>query len=123
MKNCEVKIMFKQNLKEMMLDKLDQLTDLFIQTIAKDINQLTSEVYYLNYTNLNIDNLYAKAFIFTSNQNDLTVSYIHLFNIENQTLHKLYYELMLNDTEYDIDYQKYFHDAVRALIKHQTQLL
>ena len=115
--------MFKQNLKDLMFNNLDQLTDLFIQTIAKDINELTSEVYYLNYTNLNIDNLYAKAFIFNSNQNDLTVSYIHLFNIKSQTLHKLYYDLMLNDTEYDIDYQKYFHNAVRALIKHQTQLL
>ena len=115
--------MFKQNLKEMMLANLDQLTDLFIQTIAKDVSELTSEVYYLNYTNLNIDHLYTKAFIFTSNQNDLTVSYIHLFNIESQLLHKLYYDLMLNDTEYDIDYQKYFHDAVKALIKHRTQLM
>ena len=115
--------MFKQNLKEMMLANLDQLTDLFIQTISKDVSELTSEVYYLNYTNLNIDNLYTNAFIFTSNQNDLTVSYIHLFNIESQLLHKLYYDLMLNDTEYDIDYQKYFHDAVKALIKHRTQLM
>lgn len=115
--------MFKQNLKEMMLANLDQLTDLFIQTIAKDVSELTSEVYYLNYTNLNIDNLYTKAFIFTSNQNDLTVSYIHLFNIESQLLHKLYYDLMLNDTEYNIDYQKYFYNAIKALIKHRTQLL
>lgn len=106
-----------------MLDNLDQLTDLFIQTIAKDISELTSETYYLNYTNLNIDNLYSKAFIFTSNQNDLTVSYIHLFDIQSQTLNKVYYDLMLNDTEYDIDYQKYFHDAVKALIDHQTKML
>lgn len=115
--------MFKQNLKDLMFNNLDHLTDLFIQTIAKDVSELTSETYYLNYTNLYIDKLNLSSFIFTSNQNDLTVSYIHLFNIKSQLLNKLYYDLMLNDTDYDIDYQKYFHDAVRALIKHQTQLL
>lgn len=30
---------------------------------------------------------------------------------------------MLNDTEYDIDYQKYFQDAVKAMIDHQTKML
>ena len=115
--------MFKQKLKEIMLDNLDQLTDLFIQTIAKDVSELTSETYYLNYTNLYIDKLNPSSFIFTSNQNDLTVSYIHLFNIQSQTLNKVYYDLMLNDTKYDIDYQKYFHDAVKALIDHQTKML
>ena len=115
--------MFKQNLKEIMFDNIDQLTDLFIQTIAKDISELTSETYYLNYTNLYIDHLNPISFIFTSNQNILTVSYIHLFNIKRQTLNKIYYDLMLNDTEYNIDYQKYFHDAVKALIEHQTRLL
>ena len=115
--------MFKQNLKEMMLNNLDQLTDLFIQTIAKDVSELTSDTYYLNYTNLYIDKLNPSSFIFTSNQNDLTVSYIHLFNIKSQLLNKVYYDLMLNDTEYDIDYQKYFHDAVKALIDHQTKML
>ena len=115
--------MFKQKLKEMMFDNLDQLTDLFIQTIAKDVSELTSETYYLNYTNLYIDRLNSNSFIFTSNQNDLTVSYIHIFNIKSQSLNKVYYDLMLNDTEYNIDYQKYFHDAVKALIEHHTRLL
>lgn len=115
--------MFKQKLKDIMLENLDQLTDLFIQTIAKDISELTSETYYLNYTNLYIDELNSNSFIFTSNQNDLTVSYIHLFNIKSQLLNKVYYDLMLNDTEYDIDYQKYFQDAVKAMIDHQTKML
>ena len=115
--------MFKQNLKDLIFNNLDHLTDLFIQTIAKDVSELTSETYYLNYTNLYINELNLNSFIFTPNQNDLTVSYIHLFNIKSQLLNKLYYDLMLNDTDYDTDYQKYFHDAVRALIKHQTQLL
>ena len=115
--------MFKQKLKELMLDNLDQLTELFIQTMAKDVSELTSEVYYLNYTNLYIDHLNPNSFIFTSNQNDLTVNYIHLFNIKSQLLNKVYYDLMLNDTEYDIDYQKYFHNAVKALIDHQTKML
>ena len=71
--------MFNQKLKEIMLDNLDQLTDLFIQTIAKDVSELTSETYYLNYTNLYIDKLNPSSFIFTSNQNDLSLLW---FNAE-----------------------------------------